>query len=477
LTLASPVINGEVVTVAYTMPATNPLQSTSGGQAASISAQVVNNKVNPIIPANPVYVSSAIDNATPVILEMTYSIILTNILPAITSFNVHVNSVIRTVNAVAVSGTKVLLTLASPVVYGDVVTVAYTMPSANPLQTVEGGQAASITDQSVTNNVRAPNVPPVVVVNSSPNSFSGFVGEIDATGSYDLNNDNISYSWVVPNNIPVSSTNSSKIQFLSPIVNAPQTVEFTLKLNDGITTQSKVVPVEILPYKPELETAEVLNIEASGFQPPNHPYNILDGNMATIWSANGENQWLILELKETFNIQHVKLAFQLGQRRESYFDILGSDDNVTWEPILTKSASCAFSSDIQVFEFPPSKTEKEFKYVKLMGNGNTIDTWNYISEMKIFGHKHKNPSSYENLAIKLYPNPARDIVNLSIDQSTLSPDIIRIINLAGKIVFQDKVNQDIKELQIPINFKNGIYIVELGSGDLILFTQKLIISN
>ena len=73
--------------------------------------------------------SSVIENATPALLEMTYSITLANIVPVSSAFSVRVNSAARTVTAVAISGTKVQLTLASPVVYGDVVTVSYTKPS------------------------------------------------------------------------------------------------------------------------------------------------------------------------------------------------------------------------------------------------------------------------------------------------------------------------------------------------------------
>jgi uncharacterized repeat protein (TIGR02059 family) len=167
LTLSSPVIYGDVVTVAYTKPATNPIQTSSGGQAATINAQTVINSVIPATPpAIPVYLSSAIENAAPTILEITYNMTLSSIVPSASSFSVRVNSVTRAVNSVTISGTKVLLTLSSPVVYGDVVTVAYSKPASNPLQTFAGGQAATISTQTVVNNV-SPTIPPYVTCVSS----------------------------------------------------------------------------------------------------------------------------------------------------------------------------------------------------------------------------------------------------------------------------------------------------------------------
>jgi parallel beta-helix repeat protein len=62
LTLASPVVNDNLVTVAYAMPSTNPLQTTSGGQAVSIGAQtVVNNCIN-VSPT--VVITSPINNSS-----------------------------------------------------------------------------------------------------------------------------------------------------------------------------------------------------------------------------------------------------------------------------------------------------------------------------------------------------------------------------------------------------------------------------
>ena len=119
-------------------------------------------------------------------MDITYNLTLANIVPAASAFAVRVNAVSRTVASVAISGTRVQLTLASPVVYGDVVTVAYTKPAANPLQTTAGGQAASLSAQNVTNNVIPENQPPVINI-SSPTKSTSYIAPatitIDAVAS------------------------------------------------------------------------------------------------------------------------------------------------------------------------------------------------------------------------------------------------------------------------------------------------------
>jgi len=433
---------------------------------------------NQVIPIYPTYLNSTIQNITPSILEMNYDVMLANAVPSASAFKVTVNSISRAVNSVTISGTRVLLTLSAKVFYKDIIEVSYIVPSTNPLQSTIGYQAASLIRQPVTNNVSTVNSPPVIVVNYQSNSYSGIISEIDASESYDPDDDNLTYAWEIPSDIPVSSTSSSKIRFLNPSIKTYyQNVEFMLKVSDGNTIQSRIIPIEILPYRPELIEVEISDVEASSYESPFYPYNIIDGNIGTMWVANGINQWVTVKLKEFSDVQHVKLAFQPGQKKESYFDILGSSDSLYWESILNKSASCDFSGDLQVFEFPQSKSWKEYGYIKLIGLGNSKDSWNYISELKIFGYKNRNAKNYEEQPIKIYPNPAKKFINIRIDSSTLLPDFIRILNLLGKVVFQDKITPDIKELQIPINLIEGVYIVQIGSGNLTLFTQKLIVEK
>jgi hypothetical protein len=59
----------------------------------------------------------------------------------------------------------------------------------------------------------------------------------------------------------------------------------------------------------------------------------------------------------------------------------------------------------------------------------------------------------------------------------MEPDKVRIIDFPGKIILENKLNPGIKNVQIPINLKSGVYIVDLGTGNLILFSQKLIINK
>jgi uncharacterized repeat protein (TIGR02059 family) len=149
---------------------TSPATATQNGRW-QVGAVIYKEVAEPA-PA-PEYLGALIDNATPARLEMTFSLTLANILPATSSFSVTVNGTPGSVSTVSVSGTKVLLGLSSQVSYGDRITVAYTKPSTNPLQTAAGGQAESFSARNVTNNV-APPLPvlvSMVIENASPSAI------------------------------------------------------------------------------------------------------------------------------------------------------------------------------------------------------------------------------------------------------------------------------------------------------------------
>ena len=45
------------------------------------------------------------------------------------------------------------------------------------------------------------------------------------------------------------------------------------------------------------------------------------------------------------------------------------------------------------------------------------------------------------------------------------------------IIHDDKIEPGIRQLQIPVDFEKGIYIVQMGTSGITMFTQKLIVTN
>jgi uncharacterized repeat protein (TIGR02059 family) len=435
------------------------------------------------IAASPVYTSSVVENITPSLLEMTYDLNLnSSIIPAASAFNVLVNSTSRAVNSVLITGNKVQLTLASAVKFGDIIYVSYTKPSTNPLQTMSGGVADNIINRSVTNNCQDQNKttnPPVIVIKNMANNYSGFVYEIDASASYDLNNNILTYKWTAPNDISISSTTSSKIQFLAPIVNTSQTIQFQLNVSNGISIATKSIPINILPYKPELDMATMKNIEASSYVATDYPTNVSDRSFSTKWSAIGDNQSLLFSLIQPFKISHLEIAFLLGQKYSSYFDIYASKDSLIWDPILIQAKSCNFSGDMQVFNFPSLSTDTEYLYLKYIGHNNSSNTENVISEFRIFGTSFPNPNSGSKpkINVTIYPNPATNLLNISTDETYVVPKKVEIIDFSGNIVLQEALNSVSNNIQIPLSLTSGNYIVRLFQGNYVFFTKKLIVMN
>ena len=477
LTLSNAIKFGDIISLTYTKPASDPLQSASGGQATSISAKSVTNNCISNIPA---LAGAVVENATPSIIGLTFSLTLANIVPSSSAFNIQVNSRSRNVTSVSVSGINVDLTLESPVKFGDIITLSYSRPADNPLQSTSEDQVSDISYIAVTNNcneVIKANDPPIVAINYPEIAYGGFVAEIDASSTYDPNNDTITAEWIVPNDIPISSGNSLKIEFLAPFVNGSRTISFELKVSDGEAVSTTDFTINVRPYKPELAAASMSNVTGSDCMIPDYPVNTIDGNISTKWTSDGDDKWLLFTLDAPFKISYLALAFLQGQNYESYFDILASRDNATWDKILTGEASCKFSGERQVFDIPALYSNTEYLYFKFVGHGNSLSLLNNVSEIKLFGtpQQNSNQSGDKGKNISIYPNPAKSFINISIGKPLLDLSYIRIIDVSGKVVFEDTFIEGIKNVQLPYNLNSGLYLVEFRSGNAILGTQKLII--
>src|SRR5438876_704127 len=128
-----------------------------------------------------------------------------------------------------------------------------------------------------------------------------------------------------------------------------------------------------------LPTLPVASVVASA-NDGNLPQNTLDNTLATRWSAQGDGQWIRYDLGATAAIDHVDIAWYLGDTRVSSFDIHVSLDTVTWTKVFSGQSS-GQTVQLESYAFPTAAG----RYVRIVGHGNSTSAWNSIAEVAILG--------------------------------------------------------------------------------------------
>ncbi|NEW08273.1 lyase [Paenibacillus sp. SYP-B3998] len=113
----------------------------------------------------------------------------------------------------------------------------------------------------------------------------------------------------------------------------------------------------------------------------NVPANTVDGSLTTRWSANGNGQWIKFDLGSNKKAAFIKIAFLSGDTRTSSFDIQTSVDNVNFTTVKANVTS-SLKADLQTFDFPDVD---QVRYVRVVGHGNSVNTWNSYNEVEIYG--------------------------------------------------------------------------------------------
>lgn len=123
------------------------------------------------------------------------------------------------------------------------------------------------------------------------------------------------------------------------------------------------------------------------------PGNVLDGDLATRWSARGERAWLELELDSSRTIDAVGIAFHNGDRRTARFELAVSQDRKDWTTVFAgvsagppadRAPASADRPWLEVFTFPATSA----RYVRFIGLGNSVNEWNSLLEVRV-GHAHE----------------------------------------------------------------------------------------
>ena len=473
LTLSGPVAYGDAVTVAYTKPSTNPLQTSAGGQAATFSAQ----QVTVYVMAIPEYVSSAIQNATPSVLEISYNFPIVVIAPPVSAFTVRVNTLLRSVNSVSVSGTKVMLTLSSPVSSGDAVTVAYTKPSTNPIQISSGGQATSLNVCSVTNNITSVSAPPPVYVSSIIQSTTPAVVEM-------------TYSLTLANIVPSASAFTVMVNSATRQVNSV-TISGTKVL---LTLSSPAIYGNVVTVAYNNPTTNSLRTAAGGQAASLSPQSVLNYVRAVpiyVSSLIKNVTPYVLEMSYNFPLVNIVPATSAFVVRVN--SVIRTVTTVTisgTKVLLTLSNGVTYGNTVTV-----SYTKPAINPIQISSGGQASSivaqtTTNTVtaSVSAYYANMATSTSQTDTVSfnsseskteledkIKIYPNPVSDIINITGGKTSIEARTLRIYDFSGRLCMESRLDLSPNNAAIPINLRSGFYILKIFSGKVILYTEKILV--
>ena len=111
----------------------------------------------------------------------------------------------------------------------------------------------------------------------------------------------------------------------------------------------------------------------------NTPGNTVDNNLSTRWSANGDGQWLQLDLGTERIVGHVRVAVYNGNTRRNVFDLQVSTDGASWSTIRSVETSGTTTAE-EEYDF----TDVPARYVRYLGHMNNVNTFNSVTEVSVF---------------------------------------------------------------------------------------------
>ena len=122
-----------------------------------------------------------------------------------------------------------------------------------------------------------------------------------------------------------------------------------------------------------------LLVSANGAQAGNPVENVLDNNLNTRWSMEGEGSWVLVDLGDVVTIEAVDIAFYNGNQRKAYFNILASVDGKSFQNVLVNQQSSGITNELERYKFQP----RNARFVRVFCNGTSAGVWNSITEIRV----------------------------------------------------------------------------------------------
>ncbi|MDO8951175.1 MAG: leucine-rich repeat protein, partial [Draconibacterium sp.] len=262
-----------------------------------------------------------------------------------------------------------------------------------------------------------PNTIPVAVITGNNEFDEGKSVTLDGSKSYDNDGDSISYQWLAPAGITLSSATAAQPTFTAPEVISNTNYTFSLVVNDGMVdspADQVVITVKQVNKAPiaNAGTDQSVN-ESATITLDGSLSSDLDGNPLTyIWTIpTGITLSSTTAAKPTFTAPEVKRDSVIS------FSLIVNDGKVSSAPDAVK-----------------------------------ITVLNVI---KVGNTEISSP------AFKVYPNPTTGMFILEFNQNSGKKAVVSVSNLIGNEVFQ-KVFEVVEKIEVDLsNQVSGIYLLKV----------------
>jgi uncharacterized protein YxeA len=124
----------------------------------------------------------------------------------------------------------------------------------------------------------------------------------------------------------------------------------------------------------------ISGVTASGSQTGNPPTNAIDTNLGTRWSNLGKGSSVTVDFGKERAICSANISWYLGDQRINDFVIAVSKDGQSFNTVFS-GKSTGNTAQFENYDFPDTTG----RYVKITVNGNTVNNWASISEIRVLG--------------------------------------------------------------------------------------------
>ncbi|MEP3838976.1 MAG: chondroitinase-B domain-containing protein [Algibacter sp.] len=226
----------------------------------------------------------------------------------------------------------------------------------------------------------------------------------------------------------------------------------------------------------------------------NYAKNTLDKDNNTVWAADdgaildgdfkGDGEYIIFDLGSIHNLDLIQFTTTNKSDAFGYqvwVSTTGTEDTdftmvlpTTGDLLLTATGT----TDFNTYE-----VDANAHYIKLIGYGrfnSTGDTrksqWNAIGEIEFYGSESLSVS--DNLLSKLnvYPNPAKNSIQLEHLNSTITS--LSIYSIQGRKVLEQPISSSKSKIEVDISsLVNGLYLLNIKDENGAKASRKIVVSN